>query len=62
MIPIPLSKPDPDVMADLGGAFTTAYDRGRYARLIDYRSAPAVLRSHASRAWAQKTARSAVRR
>jgi hypothetical protein len=62
MIPIPLSKPDPDVMADLGGVFTTAYDRGRYARLIDYRSTPGVLRSHASRAWAEKTARSVGRR
>jgi hypothetical protein len=62
MIPIPLSKPDPDVMADLAGVFTTAYDRGRYARLIDYRTTPSVLRSHSSRAWAEKTARSAGRR
>jgi hypothetical protein len=62
MIPIPLSKPDPDVIADLRGVFTTAYDKGRYARLIDYQSTPTVMRSHASRAWAVEIARSAGRR
>jgi Protein of unknown function (DUF4058) len=59
MIPIPLAKPDPDVMAELGAVFTMAYDRGRYARLIDYRSTPAALRGHTGRAWAQKIARGA---
>ena len=62
MIPVPLSKPDPDVVADLGSVFNTAYDRGRYGRLIDYGGTPAALRSHASRAWVQMTARSAGRR
>ncbi len=56
VIPIPLSKPDPDVMIELAAVFTTAYDRGRYGRLVDYGSTPSVLRSHASRAWAEKTA------
>ncbi len=59
MIPIPLAKPDPDIMADLGAVFATTYDRGRYARLIDYRPTPAVLRNHARRAWVQKIARNA---
>jgi Protein of unknown function (DUF4058) len=62
MIPVPLSKPDPDVMADLGSVFNTAYERGRYARLIDYTVTPAALRNNASRSWVQKTARGAGRR
>jgi Protein of unknown function (DUF4058) len=61
VIPIPLAKPDPDIMADLGAVFATTYDRGRYARLLDYRLSPTTLRSHASRPWAEKTARSARR-
>jgi hypothetical protein len=39
-IPIPLQAPDPDVLLDLAGVFTTAYDRGRYARSIDYGAPP----------------------
>jgi hypothetical protein len=61
VIPVPLWEPDPNVTASLAAVFATAYDRGRYARLIDYRSTPAVLRSHPRRAWAEKTARSAGR-
>ena len=36
LIPIPLRAPDPDVLLNLADAFTLAYQRGRYARLIDY--------------------------
>jgi hypothetical protein len=35
-IPIPLEPPDADVHVDLGALFATAYERGRYGRLIDY--------------------------
>lgn len=35
-IPIPLLAPDPDVVLDLPSLFTTGYDRGRYARWLDY--------------------------
>ena len=35
-IPIPLEPPDPDVAVDLAALFATAYERGRYGRLIDY--------------------------
>ena len=35
-IPIPLEAPDPDVFLDLAEVFALAYQRGRYARLINY--------------------------
>ncbi len=56
-IPIPLAAPDEDVVVDLGAVFTTAYTRGRYARLIDYSTPPAALRKPNDRAWAEKIAR-----
>jgi hypothetical protein len=40
-VPIPLRAPDPDVSLDLARVFTTAYDRGRYARVLDYAVPPA---------------------
>jgi hypothetical protein len=39
-IPIPLKTPDPDIWIDLGEVFAITYDRGRYARSIDYTSPP----------------------
>jgi hypothetical protein len=35
-IPIPLLQPDPDVWVDLGAVFATTFERGRYARSLDY--------------------------
>ncbi|MEX2138367.1 MAG: DUF4058 family protein [Pirellulales bacterium] len=35
-IPIPLKAPDPDVTLDLAAVYKTAYERGRYAKSIDY--------------------------
>jgi hypothetical protein len=35
-IPIPLRAPDPDVWLDLGAVFAMTYERGRYARSVDY--------------------------
>jgi hypothetical protein len=60
-IPIPLRRPDPDVTLDLGAHFATAYDRGRYARLIDYTASPSTVKKAADRAWAERTAKAARR-
>ena len=35
-LPVPLRAPDPDISFDLAAVFTTTYDRGRFARKIDY--------------------------
>ena len=56
-IPIPLLAGTPDVALDLAGVFATTYERGRYARLIDYATPPSVLRKPEDRAWAEKQAR-----
>jgi Protein of unknown function (DUF4058) len=56
-IPIPLLANTPDVALDLAGVFATTYERGRYARLIDYATTPSVLRKPEERAWAEKWAR-----
>jgi hypothetical protein len=40
-VPIPLRSPDPDVPLELAEAFHLAYDRGRYARRLDYFTPPA---------------------
>jgi Protein of unknown function (DUF4058) len=56
-VPIPLMAGTPDVALDLADVFATTYERGRYARLIDYAAPPSVLRKPEDRAWAQKQAR-----
>lgn len=35
-IPVPLKAPDPDVALDLAAVYRIAYERGRYAKSIDY--------------------------
>jgi Protein of unknown function (DUF4058) len=55
-IPIPLVAPERDVKLDLSGVFATAYDRGRYARLINYDTNSSLPRNPASRAWTVKMA------
>jgi hypothetical protein len=40
VLPVPLLEPDPDAALDLGATVTTVYERGAYARLIDYRQPP----------------------
>ena len=58
-IPIPLRAPDPDVILDLPSLFAFGYDRGRYARALDY-SAPLDLPlASADRTWAEDLARKA---
>jgi hypothetical protein len=39
VIPVPLLEPDPDVPLDLA-AVASVYERGAYARKIDYRQLP----------------------
>ncbi len=41
-LPVPLLQPDPDVLIDVGAVFATAYERGRFAREIDYGQPPPV--------------------
>ena len=56
-IPIPLEDPDPDVFLDLAEVFALAYQRGRYARLINY-NRPLDLPLHPQdKEWAEKVAR-----
>jgi hypothetical protein len=51
-IPIPLLDTDPDVPLDLATAFTTAYDRGRYARVVKYAAPPVAPLAATDREWA----------
>jgi Protein of unknown function (DUF4058) len=56
-IPIPLEDPDPDVFLDLAEVFALAYQRGRYARLINY-DRPLDLPLHPQdKEWAENLAR-----
>ncbi|MGA7496247.1 MAG: DUF4058 family protein [Isosphaeraceae bacterium] len=56
-IPIPLEDPDPDVFLDLAEVFALAYQRGRYARLLNY-NRPLDLQLHPQdKEWAEKVAR-----
>lgn len=52
-IPIPLAKPDGDVILPLKEAFRCAFQRGRYRRLIDYHAAcPEPALDNEDAAWA----------
>lgn len=46
-------------MLDLAAVYATAYDRGRYARRLDYAAPLTLPLSDADRAWAEERARSA---
>jgi hypothetical protein len=56
-IPIPLLAPDPDVVLDLGAVFATVYERGRYARWLDYTAPLAIVKKPEDRACAEQIAR-----
>ncbi|HEY2588842.1 MAG TPA: DUF4058 family protein [Tepidisphaeraceae bacterium] len=60
-IPIPLKSPDPDVLLELGAAFKTAYDRGRYDRSLRYDSPLPATLNQADREWAMARAKLAGR-
>jgi Protein of unknown function (DUF4058) len=52
-LPVPLRDPDPDLLIDLGAVFTTAYDRGRFGRRLNYRGTlPTHLRAE-DRKWVE---------
>jgi hypothetical protein len=56
-LPVPLRSPDPDLLIDLAAVFTTAYERGRFHRRINYQGpAPAFLREE-DRRWCELVAR-----
>jgi hypothetical protein len=60
-IPIPLEAPDPDVGSDLGEVFAMAYERGRYARSLDYGKPPGVGLAGEDLAWAAERGQSSRR-
>lgn len=60
-LPIPLLSPDPDITIDLAELYTTAYERGRYAELINYRNPLKLPLAPEDRVWAEELARTAVR-
>jgi hypothetical protein len=51
VIPLPLKAPDPDLQIDLGEVFTIVYDKGRYARSLNYRDPPAIHLPSETREW-----------
>ncbi|MBI3268638.1 MAG: DUF4058 family protein [Planctomycetes bacterium] len=58
-IAIPLGPGDPDAVADLQGLVARCYDRGQYARLIDYRREPATPLPAPKVPWAEEVLRRA---
>jgi hypothetical protein len=50
-IPIPLLPPDPDIWLDLAAVFVAVYERGRYARSLDYASPPPITVDEEARQW-----------
>jgi hypothetical protein len=55
LLPVPLLGDDPPVWVDLAAVFTTTFDRGRYARSIDYTIPPTAV-AEADRDWAIQVA------
>lgn len=41
-LPVPLKGPDPDLPIDLGVVFSVTFERGRYARSLNYEQPPAI--------------------
>lgn len=56
-IPVPLRAPDPDVRLDLAALIATAYDRGRYDRLLRHDLPPPSALAPDDRAWAEGVGR-----
>jgi hypothetical protein len=57
-IPIPLRAPDPPVWIDLGAVYDLTYERGAYARSVDYRASLDLPLHEDDRAWVTATAAS----
>jgi Protein of unknown function (DUF4058) len=56
-VPIPLAKPDPDIMLDLQPMIDRIYQRSRYARSIDYRKTLRPPLGEAESVWLKKQLR-----
>ncbi|MEW4569398.1 DUF4058 family protein [Tautonia sp. JC769] len=61
-IPIPLRAPDPDVRLELASVYATAYDRGRYARRLDYSASLALPLADPDQQWAADLIAAATKR
>jgi len=61
-VPVPLLAPDADLACDLAAVFTTTYERGRYAKALEYRKAPHVPLSAPYKQWVRRQVRAAQRR
>jgi Protein of unknown function (DUF4058) len=61
IIPVPLLAPDADITLDLASVFSTAYQRGRYERSIDYAVPLELPLSADDRTWAEELARKRLR-
>lgn len=59
LLPIPLRTPDPDLHVDLAPVYKTAFERGRFARLIDYSAALGLPLRPEDRSWAENLGRTA---
>jgi hypothetical protein len=55
-IPIPLSKPDPDISLDIAHVVARAYEQGRYARLVNYAATVDLPLAEEDRAWVKDLA------
>jgi hypothetical protein len=58
---VPLLAPDPDILIDSAAVYTTAYERGRFARSIEYVAPLSVPLGPDDRAWAEEQGRSTIR-
>ena len=56
-IPIPLRPPDPDVWIDIAAVFRITYQRGRYARSLDYAAPPPIALGAEQLAWVAERTR-----
>ena len=55
-IPVPLKAPDKDVWIDLGEVLRITYERGRYAKSLDYSKPPVAPLSKADARWTRTLA------
>ena len=56
-IPIPLLPEDGEVGVDLAAVFATTYERGRYARSLQYGAAPPISAETKAAAWIERQAK-----
>jgi hypothetical protein len=59
-IPVPLKPPDRDISINLAELYATAFERGSYARVLDYQAPLQVPLASEDRAWAEDVARTAA--